>query len=67
MYLPFLQGRNKWKVLQKNLTVGQMVLVGGLENETYMGAYRLGRVPSLHPHVRRGKEIIRRATVAVLA
>ena len=66
-YLPSLQGRNKWRVLQKNLSVGQLVLVGDAEDVTYRGAYRLGRIHSLHPHIRRGKEIIRRATVAVLA
>ena len=66
-YLPSLQGRNKWRFLQKNLTVGQLVLVGDAEDVTYRGAYRLGRIHSLHPHIRRGKEIIRRATVAVLA
>ena len=54
-YLPFLQGRNKWRVLQKNLTVGQLVLVGDAEDVTYRGAYRLGRIHSLHPHIRRGQ------------
>ena len=55
------------EVPTKNLTVGQLVLVGDAEDVTYRGAYRLGRIHSLHPHIRRGKEIIRRATVAVLA
>ena len=32
---------------------------------TSRGAYRLGRVHSVHPGVRDGKEIVRRATVAV--
>ena len=29
------------------------------------GAYRLGRIHRLHPQLRAGKEIVRRATVAV--
>ena len=47
--------------------MGQLVLVGDAEDVTYKGAYRLGRIHSLRPHKRRGKEIIRRANVAVLA
>ena len=65
-YLPYVQGRNKWRVLQKNLTVGQLVLLGDAEDVTYRGTYRLGQIHFLHPHIRRGKEIIRRATVAGL-
>ena len=66
-YLLSLQGRNKWRILQKNLTVGQLVLVKDAENVTYRNTYRLERIHSLHQHVLRGKEIIRRATVDVLA
>ena len=47
--------------------MGQLVLVGDAEYVTYRGAYRLRWIHSLHPHIRRGKEIIRRATVAVIA
>ena len=31
------------------------------------GAYRIGRIHCLHPQIRNGREIVRRATVAVLA
>ena len=55
-YLPSLQERNKWRVLQKNLTVGQLDFLGDAEDVTYMGAYRLGRIPYLHPHIRRAKK-----------
>ena len=63
---PSLQGRNKWRTLQTNLEPGQLVLVGDAENLASKGAYRLGRIHSLHPQLRKGKEIVRRATVAVL-
>ena len=65
-YLPSLQGRSKWRTLQTNLEPGQLVLVGDAEDLASNGAYRLGRIHSLHPHLRKGKEIVRRATVAVL-
>ena len=51
----------------ENLTVEQLVLVGDAKDVTYRGAYRLGWIHSLHLHICRGKEIIRLATVAVLA
>ena len=66
VYLPSLQGRNKWRTLQENLTPGQLVHIGDAEDLSYRGAYRLGRIHCLHPQIRRGKEIVRRATVAVL-
>lgn len=66
-YLPTLQGRNKWKTLQKNLTVGQLVLVGDSEDLSKRGSYRLGRIHCLHPQVRKGREVVRRATIAVLS
>ena len=67
VYLPSLQGRNKWSTLQKNLIPGQLVLVEDAEELSYRGAYRLGRIHCFHLQIRRGKEIVRRATVAVLA
>ena len=66
-YLPTLQGRAKWRTLRNNLTVGQLVLVGDAEDLSKRGAYRLGRVHCLHPQVRKGRDMVRRATVAVLA
>ena len=66
-YLPTFQGRAKWRTLRNNLTVGQLVLVGDAEDLSKRGAYRLGRVHCLHPQVRKGRDIVRRATVAVLA
>ena len=33
--------------------MGQLVLVGDAEDVTYRGAYRLGRIHSLHPHIRK--------------
>ena len=65
-YLPTLQGRNKWRVTRENLKPGQLVLVGDAEDLSYRGAYRLGRIERLHPQIRNGKELVRRATVAVL-
>ena len=67
VYLPCLQGRNKERTLQENLTPGQLLLVGDAEDLSYRGAYRLGGIHCLHPQIRRGKEIVCRATVAVLA
>ena len=65
-YLPSLQGRNKWCTLQTNLEPGQLVLVEDAEDLASKGAYGLGRIYSLHPQLRKGKEIVPRATVAVL-
>ena len=65
-YLPTLQRRAKWRTTKENLTPGQLVLVGDAEDITKRGAYRLGRVHAVHPQIRKGKEIVRRATLAVL-
>ena len=66
-YIPTLQARNKWRPLGSNLVPGQLVLVGDAEDLSRKGAYRLGRIHCLHPQIRKGKEIVRRATVAVIA
>ena len=66
-YLPTLQGRSKWRTLRENLSVGQLVLVGDAEDLSKRGAYRLGRVHCVHPQIRKGREIVRRATIAVLS
>ena len=42
-----------------------LVLVGDAEDLSKRGTYRLGRIHHLHPQLRTGKEIVRRATVAV--
>ena len=46
--LPALQGRTKWRVTRKNICVDQLVLVGGAEDISKRGAYRLGRVYPVH-------------------
>ena len=82
-YLPCLQGRNKWKTLMDNLEVGQLVVVDQTKQgayglgrihcihpETRKGRrrpYGLGRIHCIHPETRKGREIVRHATVAVLA
>ena len=65
--LPSLQERNKWKSLRENLTPGQLVVIGDAEDLVYRGAYRLGRIHCLPPQIRHGKEIVCRATWAMLA
>ena len=65
-YLPSLQGRKKWRTLRNNLVPGQLVLVGGADDIAGRGSYRLGRIHRLHPQTRKGKEIVRRATIAVM-
>ena len=50
-----------------NHEVGQLVLVGDADDLTKRGAYRLGRILCIHPETRKGREIVRRATAAVLA
>ena len=65
-YLPTLQGRGKWRVTRENLAPGQLVLVGDASDFSKRGAYRLGRIHAVHPQIRKGKEVVRRATVAVL-
>ena len=56
-YLPSLQGRNKCRIHEQNLTVGQLVLVGDADDLSYRGAYRLGRVHCLHPQIRKGNKL----------
>ena len=58
-YLPTLQGRHKWREIPKNLTPGQLVLVADAEDICKRGTYRLGRIHSVHPQTRNGKEIVR--------
>ena len=65
-YLPSLQGRNKLRTLKTNLVRGGLVLEGDSKNLRHKGAYWLGRIHCLHPHTRKGSEIVRRATVAVI-
>ena len=65
-YLPTLQGHGKWRVACQNLAEGQLVLLGNAEDTNKRGTYWLGRAHCVHPQLRRGKEIIRRATIAVL-
>ena len=65
-YLPTLQGRAKWRIARQNISPGQLVLVGDANDIARRGHYRLGRIHEVHPQIRKGREIVRRATVAVL-
>ena len=65
-YLTTLQGRGKWRSIKDSLSPGQLVLVGGCEDICKRGAYRLGRIHAVHSQTRQGKDIVRRATIAVL-
>ena len=65
-YLPSLQSRNKRRVLHTNIEPGQLVLIGDSEDLSSRGAYRLGRIHCVHSEVRKGQEVVRRPTVAVL-
>ena len=40
--------------------------MGNSEDLRHKGAYWLGRIHCLHPQIRKGSEIVRRATVAVI-
>ena len=51
---------------RENLSVGQLVVVGDAQNFSKRGVYRLGRVHRIHPQKRKGREIVRKATTAVL-
>ena len=53
-------------VTKNNLVPGQLVLVGGFDDIARRGSYRLGRIHEVHPQSRKGVNIVRRATVAVL-
>ena len=66
-YLTNLQGRKKWRTCKENLYPGQLVPVGDSKDITKRGAYRLGRIHLVHPQIRNGRELVRRANVAVLA
>jgi len=48
------------------LIPGQLVLVSDAGDITKRAAYRLARVHCVHPQLRKGKEIVYRATIAVL-
>ena len=65
-YLPTLQGRGKWRTVKENIVPGQLVLVGDAPDIGNCGTYRIGRIHKVHPQLRNGKEIVRRATIAVL-
>ena len=65
-YITTLQGRGKWQNIRDNLHVGQLVLVGDADDIAKRGAHGLGRIHLLHPQLRKCKEIVRRATIAVL-
>ena len=47
--------------------MGQLVLAGDSEDLFNWGAHRLERIYCIHPETRKSLEIVRRATVAVLA
>ena len=42
------------------------MLVADAEDICKRGTYRLGKIHSVHPQIRNGKEIVRQATVAVM-
>ena len=66
-YFINLQGHKKWRTCNQNLYPGQLVLVGDSADIAHKGAYRLGRIHTVQPQIRNGKELVRRATVTVLA
>ena len=66
-YLTNLQGCKKWRTCKENLYPGQLVLVGDSVDFAQRGTYRLRRIHAVHPQILIGKELVRRATVAVLA
>ena len=65
-YLPTLQGRGKWRSVRENISSDQLVLVRGFEDICKRGRYRPRRIHAVHPQTRQGRDIVRRATVAVL-
>ena len=65
-YLPTLQGRSKWRIARENLIPGQLVLKGDASDTSKRGIYRLGRIHAVYSQTRRGRDFVRRATVAVL-
>ena len=65
-YLPTLQGRGKWRTVKENIGPGQLVLVEDAPDIGNRDTYRIGRIHKVHPILRNGKEIVRRATVAVI-
>ena len=66
-YLINLRGRKQWRTSKENFYPGQLVLVGDSVDIAHRGTYRLGRIHAVHPKIRNGKELVRRATVAALA
>ena len=64
-YLTWLQGRNKWHTVNKNLIPGQLVVLSSPEDIAKRGMYQLGRIPEVIPQMRNGKTLSRRAKVAI--
>ena len=62
-----LPGRNKWRIEKDKFVPGQLVLLGDAEDTAHKGAYRFGRIHCLHPQIQKRKEIVRKATVTVVA
>ena len=54
-YLPWLQGRNKWHTVNKNLTPGQLVVLSSPEDIAKRGMYQLGRIHEVIPQIRNAK------------
>ena len=51
---------------RNDLVPGQLVLVRDSDDISRRGTYHLGRIHEVHPQLRKGLNIVRRATVAVL-
>ena len=65
-YLPWLQGRNKWHTVNKNLTPGKLVVLSSPEDIAKRRMYQLGRIHEVIPQMRNGKTLVKRAKVAIL-
>ena len=63
-YVPTLQDKTKWRVTRNNICHGQ--LVEDAESISKRGTYRLCRLHQAHQLGRKGKMLVRGATVAVL-
>ena len=55
------------ETIQENLYPGQLIVTGDSIDIPKRGTCRIGRIHCLHPQIRKEREIVRCATVAVLA
>ena len=63
-YFPWLQRRNNWHTVYKNLTPGHLLVLNSPEDIAKRGMYQLGTINEVIPQIRNEKTLLRGAKVA---